>query len=160
MSESTSRRRAAEFLIDRNGCWHHRGAPVQRESMIRLFAAMLAPKGGGYVLRTPEYDVPVSVEDAPIVLVDAQVIDTADGPQIWMLDSLGERYLLGAEHPLYLRIDAQRNETRAYLSARDGMPALIHRNLFYRLVEIAEFQMCNGENLLGLRSAGCFYALE
>jgi len=159
MSDNAPHRRAPEFLIDRNGAWYHRGSAVRRESMVRLFAGMLEPKGDGYVLRTPEYDVPVSVEDAPFVIVDAEFLDSADGPQIWMLDSLGDRYLLGEEHPLYLRVDAERSETRAYISARNGMPALIHRNLFYRLAESAGFGMHDSESVLGLYSGGHFYAL-
>jgi hypothetical protein len=54
-----------------------------------------------------------------------------------MITDLGERFLLCREHPLFLREDPQRGEVRAYQRVRDGMTALVHRNVFYRMAEMA-----------------------
>jgi uncharacterized protein len=150
--------RQAGFRIDRDGVWYHHGTRVQRAAMVRLFAGMLRRHGAGYVLQTPEQRIAVSVEDAPFVVTDMQASVDGGTPRIWMSTSLGERYLLGHEHPLYLRETGVSREVRAYLTTRDGIPALVHRNVFYRLAESARLDDESGK--AGVFSDGMFFPLE
>lgn len=151
-------RRTAGFHIDREGVWRHRGSVIRRESMVRLFAAMLERRDDRYVLLTPEQVLRVEVDDAPFVIVDMELLErSGDERDIVLVTNVGERHLLGPEHPLYLRRDAARDEVRAYQRIRDGMPALIHRHLFYRLAELAR---SNEDGVMGIYSGGRFYPLE
>jgi len=149
--------RAADFHIDRAGVWRHRGSVVQREAMVRLFASMLERRGGHYVLVTPEQTLRVDVDDAPFVIVDMENNEGGDAPTLVMLTNVGERFALGHDHPLYLHEDVERGEVRAYQMVRDRIPALVHRNVFYRLVELAQ---ANEDGVLGVLSSDCFFPLE
>ena len=147
-----------DFHIDPQGSWRYRGSIIERESMVRLFAGMLQRRGEDYVLQTPEQVLRVRVDDAPFVVIDIECSVDDGVPRIWMITNLGERFLLGSEHPLFLREDPERGEVRAYQRVRDGMPALVHRNVFYRMAEMA---MVDGESgKMGVCSDGIFFALE
>ena len=43
-------RAQAEFHIDREGAWYYRGTRVERDAMVRMFAAMLRRRGPDYFL--------------------------------------------------------------------------------------------------------------
>lgn len=148
----------AEFHIDREGTWYYRGTRVERDAMVRMFAAMLRRRGPDYFLETPEQKVRVSVDDAPFVLTDVESRVDEGVARIWMSTSLGERFLLGREHPLYLRASDSGNEVRAYVLTRDGIPALVHRNVFYRLAESVAVDAESGK--AGVWSDGVFFPLE
>jgi uncharacterized protein len=150
--------RSSDFHIDRQGVWRYRGSIIEREAMVRLFAGMLQKRGADYVLQTPEQVLRVRVDDAPFVITDMECSADGDVPRIWMITNLGERFLLGREHPLYLREDTERGEVRAYQLVRNGMPALVHRNVFYRMAELARIDRERGK--AGVRSDGIFFALE
>jgi hypothetical protein len=126
--------------------------------MVRMFAAMLRRSGTDYYLETPQQRVRVSVEDAPFVVTDMEQRVDDGVPRIWMGTSLGDRFLLGHEHPLYLEASAGGTEVRAYLLTRDGIPALIHRNVFYRLAESVTVDADSGK--AGVWSDGLFFPLE
>ena len=157
-ARGTGTKRAAEFLIDREGVWHHRGSPIKRESMVRLFAGMLCQNESGYFLRTPDQMVRVEVQDAPFLVTDCEFIRVDDQPELWMTTNLGERYPVGEEYPLVLRTDVTRNETRVYLLIRNGLTALVHRIVFYRLVDVAQTDPHSGKQ--GIRSRSGFYPLH
>lgn len=151
--------RPPDFHIDRHGTWRYRGSVIEREAMVRLFAGMLCKRGEHYVLRTPEQEVRVRVDDAPLLITDMEFSpDSAEVRRIWMITDLGERFLLCREHPLFLREDPQRGEVRAYQRVRDGMTALVHRNVFYRMAEMAGVDGESGK--AGVYSDGIFFALE
>ncbi len=151
-------RRPADFKIDREGVWYYRGSPIKRESMVRLFAGMLCRNESGYFLRTPDQMLRIEVQDAPFLVTDFE-FERVDGePELWMTTSLGERFPVGDEHPLEIRNDPLRNESRLYLSARDGLSALVRRNVFYRLAEHAETDPQSGRQ--GVRSRSRFYPLH
>ena len=147
-----------DFHIDPQGSWRYRGSIIERESMVRLFAGMLQRRGEDYVLQTPEQVLRVRVDDAPFVVIDIECSVDDGVLRIWTITNLGERFLLGSEHPLFLREDPERGEVRAYQRVRDGMPALVHRNVFYRMAEMAEIDGESGK--AGVRSDGAFFALE
>lgn len=151
--------RSPDFHIDRNGTWRYRGSVIEREAMLRLFAGMLCKRGEHHVLRTPEQEVRVRVDDAPFLITDMELsADCAGLRRVWMITDLGDRFLLCREHPLFLREDPERGEVRAYQRVRCGMTALVHRNVFYRMAEMAEVDTESGKT--GVCSDGVFFALE
>lgn len=144
--------------IDRDGRWLYHGTPIERDAMVRLFAGLLRREGEDYVLDAPEQILRIEVDDAPFVVIDMEVEGQGGERRLWMTTNLGERFPVGAEHPLFLRSDPHSGETRLYLSARAGMPALVHRNVFYRLAEEVETDAASGRR--GVHSSGMFFALE
>jgi len=148
----------ADFLIDRTGAWYYRGTRIEREAMVRMFARMLRRAGEQYFLATPEQKVSVVVEDAPFVVTDMETGEERGSAQILFRTNVSEIYLLGREHPLWLRAAPERKEVRAYLSTRDDMPALVHRNVFYRLAELSEIDPATGK--ASVLSDGTWFALE
>lgn len=126
--------------------------------MVRLFASMLCRNESGYFLKTPDQMLRIEVEDAPLLVTDFEFEHVDGEPELWMITSLGERYPVGDEHPLEVHSDPLRDEPRVYLAARDGLSALVHRNVFYRLAEHAETDPQSGRQ--GVRSRSRFYPLH
>src|SRR3954469_1676830 len=61
----------SHMRIARDGTWYHEGAPITREAMVRLFAAILRRESdGSYVLVTPAEKLDIAVEDAPFLAVE------------------------------------------------------------------------------------------
>jgi hypothetical protein len=150
-------RRPADFAIDGEGIWLYRGSPIRREPLVRLLAGMLARQGDSFVLLTPEQALRVDVADAPFLITDCDAVE-ADGQRcIWLSSSLGERIPLDAEHPLTMR-NSPDGQLKAYVRLRDGLDAMLHRNVFYRLAEIATSPEVYGRH--GLSSCGLFFPLE
>ncbi|KFF50178.1 hypothetical protein GY26_03605 [Gammaproteobacteria bacterium MFB021] len=135
-----------DLLITAGGEWIHEGAPIRRPELVRLLASVLRRESDGdYYLVTPAEKLRIRVEDRPLLAVDAEA--DADG---WCVDlQWGERLRLGAAHRLHLASDPQ-GEWRPALPVRHGLEARLHRNLYYRLVEVAEWRGAE----LGLTSDG------
>jgi hypothetical protein len=143
-----------EFAIDAHGRWLHRGMPVRREAMVRLFAGMLRREGDDYVLVTPQQRLRVQVADAPFLVVDFE----REGDTLVLITNLGERYPLDEAHPLRLRPAADGGGVRAYQDLHDGISARIARAAWYRLAELAVAEP--GGSRHGVCSAGRFFPLE
>jgi hypothetical protein len=150
-------RRPADFAIDGQGVWLYRGSPIRREPLVRMLAGMLARQVDGFVLLTPEQALRIDVADAPFLITDCDVVETDGESRIWFSSSLGERVLLDAEHPLVMRSGPD-GQLKAYLRLRDDLDAMLHRNVFYRLAELAISPELDGPT--GLLSCGLFFPLE
>ncbi|MET0379435.1 MAG: DUF1285 domain-containing protein [Spongiibacteraceae bacterium] len=142
--------------IDSNGDWYHEGTKIQRQPLVNLFASILRrEEDGHFYLLTPVEKWRISVDDAPLIAVDADVGGEGD-EQKWVFTlNTGERVQLDAEHPLTVAIDAHNEEPRPYVQLDRGLDARINRAVFYRLIDAAEER--DGE--FGLRSVGHWFAL-
>jgi len=56
-------------------------------------------------------------------------------------------------------IDPDTEEPSPYLRVRTNLEALVHRNVFYQLVELAVSRPINGQNWLGVWSDGVFFPI-
>jgi hypothetical protein len=65
----------------------------------------------------------------------------------------------GAEHPIRVVIDPDTQEPAPYVHVRTNLEALIHRNVFYQLVELAVTQEIDGQRWLGVWSGGEFFRI-
>ena len=65
----------------------------------------------------------------------------------------------GPEHPLRVVIDPQTQEPSPYVHVRANLEALIHRNVFYQLVELAVSREIAGQRWLGVWSHGVFFPI-
>ena len=146
--------------IARDGTWYHDGGPIRREALVKLFSTVLRRDGqGGYWLVTPVERVPILVEDAPFVAVELEITGGAGDQTVSLRNNVGDWVEADADHPIRVAEDSETGEPSPYILVRDNLEALIVRPVFYRLVEAAERQRIDGEDLIGIWSKGTFFPL-
>ncbi|MGI9293285.1 MAG: DUF1285 domain-containing protein [Pseudomonadales bacterium] len=137
-----------DMRIKSNGSWFYQGGEIQRGALVKLFASILRKEADGkYYLVTPQEKFQISVDDAPFIIVDAEVNTVDDVQNVYLRTNVEDYLVLDAEHPLEMR------DNRPYVKIRDELWALIGRNVFYRLVGNAEERTINGVQHMVLRSA-------
>jgi hypothetical protein len=65
------------FRIDRDGVWHHEGVEVTHPGVLRNLYANLREDGEAHYLQVGPRRVPVQIDDAPFVVVRAEVEPSA-----------------------------------------------------------------------------------
>lgn len=148
-----------DMRIARDGSWHYLGTPIGRPAMVRLFSTILRRDGDDYFLVTPVEKVGIRVDDAPFVAVEMEVEGAGEGQVLHLRTSVEDWVAAGAEHPMRFVLDPQSGEPSPYVHVRANLEALIHRNLFYRLVELAVPRELHGEAWLGVWSGGEFFPI-
>ncbi len=143
------------FRIRADGTWLHDGRVIVRPELVRLFASVLRREASGrYFLVTPAEKVPVMVDDAPFVAVAMEAAGEGAGSEIRLDTNLGERVILGADHPLVLRgtVDCP----RPYVTLDNGLEALVARSVYY---DLAAHALPGPSGVLGVWSGGVFFPL-
>jgi len=56
-------------------------------------------------------------------------------------------------------IDPHTQEPSPYVLVRNNLEALVHRNVFYQLVDLAVTRQIEGESWLGIWSGGVFFPI-
>jgi hypothetical protein len=137
--------------IARDGSWYHEGRPIARPAMVRLFSTILRREAdGGHVLVTPVEKLAIEVEDAAFVAVEMKSEGEGTARDLAFRLNTGDVVIAGPDHKL--RFDAE--GARPYLAVRGGLEALIARNVYYELAELAL-----AEGGAGLWSGGTFFPL-
>jgi len=144
-----------DMRIARDGTWFYMGTPIGRPELVRLFSTILRKDGDDYVLVTPVEKVGITVDDAPFVAVD---FDVVDGVLVFQTN-VGDSVKAGPDHPIRVVRDADTGEPSPYVHIRANLEALIDRKSFYRLVEIGEKATHDGDEWFGVRSAGVFFPI-
>ena len=145
-----------DIRIARDGTWFYLGTPIGREALVRLFASILRREGADYFLVTPVEKVGISVEDAPFVATDFH----REGDALVFSTNVGDAVTAGPAHPIRVELDAETHEPTPYLHVRGALEARIDRKSFYRLVELGEVRMHEGEPWFGVASAGAFFPIQ
>ncbi len=148
-----------DIRIARDGSWFYKNTPIGRPALVKLFAgALKRDAAGDYWLETPAERGRIAVEDAPFVAVEATFAGEGEAQQVTFRTNLDQQVPLDAAHPLDMRGNLA-EEPRPYLKLEGGLEALIARSVFYGLVERAVPHRVDGVEMLGLWSAGAFFAL-
>lgn len=126
-----------DLVICRNGTWLHEGDPILRPKLVNLFASILKREDDDFYLVTPVEKWRIKVEDAPFLVESMEVKTTPTGTAIVLISRAGGAVVLSTEHPLWVNIDPLSGEPSPYVSVRGNLDALINRNVFYELVELA-----------------------
>ncbi|OCX66780.1 proteophosphoglycan precursor [Thioclava sp. SK-1] len=147
-----------DMEIRRDGTWFYLGTPIGRPALVRLFASVLKREGDAYFLVTPVEKVGIRVVDAPFVAVDFDLTDEGENQTVTFTTNVGDRVSANAANPIRVAY-ASDGEPAPYIHVRRGLEALIDRKSFYRLVDIARPGTHDGEQWLGLRSAGVFFPI-
>ncbi|MGH8381220.1 DUF1285 domain-containing protein [Pseudomonas sp.] len=148
-----------DMRIARDGTWYYLGTPIGRKPMVRLFSTIIRRDGDDYFLVTPVEKVGIKVDDAPFVAVALDVQGTGEQQVLRFISNVEDQVEAGPEHPLRFEIDVQTQEPSPYVRMRSNLEALIHRNVFYQLVELAVPRQIDGQQWLGVWSGGTFYPI-
>jgi len=146
----------SEMRIARDGTWFHKGSPIGRQAMVRLFSTILRREAdGGYVLVTPVEKLDIAVEDVPFVAVEMKVEGEGRDMRLAFRLNTGDLVTAGSKHPL--RFEEREDGPRPYLHVRGGLEALVARPVYYDLAALA---LAGGDIPPGVWSDGTFFALE
>ncbi|AUG01192.1 hypothetical protein SAMN03159489_01929 [Pseudomonas sp. NFPP07] len=148
-----------DMRIARDGTWYYLGTPIGRKPMVKLFSTIIRRDGDDYFLITPVEKVGIKVDDAPFVAVTLEVEGEGEAQVLRFTTNVDEQVSAGSEHPLRVVIDPQTQEPAPYVHVRSNLEALVHRNVFYQLVELAVSRPIDGQNWLGVWSGGVFFPI-
>ena len=155
-----------DIRIARDGTWYHEGSPIRRKELVCLFASVLKRDAdGSYILETPVERGRVAVEDAPFVAVEMVWRDCDCGgglPQqcLGFRTNTDEIVTANAEHPITVHLDPTTREPRPYVTVRPGLEARISRAVFYEPVALAEPEMVDGRQMMGVWSEWVFFPID
>lgn len=148
-----------DMRIARDGTWFYLGTPIGRKPMVRLFSTIIRRDGDDYFLITPVEKVGITVDDAPFVAVLLEVQGEGESQVLRFTTNVEDAVEAGAEHPLRVSIDPATQEPAPYLHVRANLEALIHRNVFYQLVDLSVTREIDGERWMGVWSRGEFFRI-
>jgi hypothetical protein len=145
-----------DILIDRAGQWHHEGTAFTRDDLMRLFSRILRIDDGDYYLVTPAEKMRIKVEDAPFIVPLMEVEGEGEDQVIRLITNVGDDVVVSAEHPLRFVVSAE-GDVRPYVMVRNGLEAMIGRNVFYSMVDLLREKDIEGVTAQGLWSSGAFF---
>lgn len=148
-----------DMRIARDGSWFYQGTPITRPAMVRLFSTVIRRDGDDYFLVTPAEKVGITVDDAPFVAVELIVEGSGEAQVLHFVTNIGDETEAGEAHPIRVEINPETQEPAPYVHVRANLEALIHRNVFYQLVELAEPREMDGTQWLGVWSHGEFFPI-
>lgn len=148
-----------DMRIARDGTWYYQGSPIGRKPMVKLFSSVLRRDGDDYFLVTPVEKLGIRVDDAPFVAVTLAVEGEGEQRCLRFTTQVDDDVIAGAEHPLRVEHDPVSGEPAPYLHVRANLEALIHRNVFYQLVDLAVEREIDGKIWLGVWSSGEFFPI-
>lgn len=150
-----------DMHIARDGTWYYQGGPITRKALAQLFSGILRlDEDGRYYLVTPVERWAIKVDDVPFVAVRLEVEGQGKEQQLAFFTSLEHRVVAGEEHPIRVEVDAQTRQPSPYVLLRTNLQALIHRNVFYQLADLAVEQEVDGVQRTGVWSAGMFFPID
>lgn len=148
-----------DMRIARDGTWYYQGTPIGRKPMVRLFSTIIRRDGDAYFLVTPVEKVGIQVDDVPFVAVTLEVLGSGEQQVLRFTSNVDDQAEAGVDHPLRVQVDPATQEPSPYILMRTNLEALIHRNVFYQLVELAVPRGIDGQEWLGVWSHGQFYPI-
>lgn len=162
-----------DMVIKANGEWWHEGAKVTRQSLVDLFSKVLWAEIDDnnqvtYYLKTPVEKLRILVEDAPLLVTQVDIIEKAGKSWIQLTTAQGDTVVVDEQHPMRFGLpfnlanqiadySAPQNDQPYILVRQNGdsaLYALIHRNVFYHLVEMGELIDNGNDTVLRLTSGG------
>jgi hypothetical protein len=119
-----------DIRIGEDGAWFHDDRKIERQPLVDLFATILRKDDDGYCLVTPAEKLMIEVADVPFVATDLDVRGSGTQTDLLFTTNVGDYVVANAEHRLRME------GGKPYLMVRDGLEARLHRNVFYRLVDV------------------------
>ena len=148
-----------DIRIDVNGLWYHEGRVFQRPALVKLFSSVLRKEETGYYLVTPKEKLAIQVDDAPFIASLLEQVDNNGQQALVFTTNLGEQVVADNRHPIRVAIDPVSEEPRPYILVRDQLEALIGRNAFYEMLNLAVTGEREGNQVLTINSMGTEFEL-
>lgn len=159
-----------DIRIGRDGTWYHRGEPIRRQAMVRLFATVLRrDEAGDFWLATPVERGRIEVEDTPFTAVEVDVRGEGPDAVLAFRTNLDETVEAGPGHPIRVApraggagagvgpgAEPDSGEPRPHIEVRPGLEARLLRPVFYALAERA----VEHDGRWGVWSRGLFFPLD
>ena len=123
-----------DICIRADGSWTHNGTLINREGLIRVFAALLRREDDGhYYLLTPVEKWRIKVERHPLIGIDCER-SGENGDGVWqVLLNTGGRCRIGGDYALH----SAGNDGEPFIDLPNGLTAQITRAAWYRLLDAA-----------------------
>ncbi len=146
--------------IDRDGVWYYDGSPINRQSLVCLFASVLRRDvDGAYWLVTPAEMGRIEVEDVPFIAVELYVAGTGTDQILSVRTNVDEIVTIDKDHAITMMTDPGNNERLPYVRLREGIDARLSRSVFYELVGLGVEETVDGAHILGVWSSGLLFPL-
>lgn len=165
-----------ELLVKANGEWWHEGRLITRQAMIDLFSKVLWAEVDDnqhveYFLKTPVEKLQIEVEDAPLLIIQVDQISKNGQSYLQFTTSQGDVVIADKEHPIKFGLpfkdDTEKLASQAerpYILVRKNgdsvLYGLIHRNVFYHLIELGTLTEREGATILTLTSGEQIFELS
>lgn len=148
-----------DMRIARDGSWYHEGGLIKRSSMVGLFSSILVREGNDFFLVTPAEKWRIQVDDAPFVIVAVDVENPGEQQALVFTTNVGSTVVAGRDNLLWVETSTDNKQPSPYINVRKNLHALISRNVFYELAELAVEQKIDDKIVMGVWSLGEFYVL-
>ena len=146
--------------IDRDGVWYYEGSPINRKSLVCLFASVLTrDASGAYWLITPAEMGRIEVEDAPFIVVELFAAGAGRNQVLSVRTNVDEIVTIDTDHPVTVTINPNSGEPLPYVTLRQGINARLSRSVYYQLVDLGVEADREGAQMFGVWSSGCFFPL-
>lgn len=153
-----------DIRIDRDGHWYHEGSEIKRFELARLFSTILKREGDDYFLVTPVEKWRIQVEDAPFVVVDFSRRGSGDEQSLIFKTYTDDIVVADADHPIWLEHHKTEagaaDEPAPYIMVRNNLPALISRNVYYHLIDMALEAHNASSDRVEIKSEGQVFSLS
>ncbi|WP_417502659.1 DUF1285 domain-containing protein [Marinobacter sp.] len=149
-----------DLRISRDGQWIHKGEPLGREAIVKLFSTILRREDDGhYYLVTPVEKWRIQVEDTPLLAHSFVVEGSGEQQVIRLTTNVGETIEVGDEHALEVGSYEGSGQPRPIVKVRHGLVARLVTAAYYDLAEHVVEQTIDGKAVLGVFSHGNFYKI-
>jgi hypothetical protein len=146
--------------IDRDGVWYYEGSPINRKSLVCLFASVLTrDASGAYWLITPAEMGRIDVEDAPFIAVELFTAGAGRDQILSVRTNVDEIVTIDNDHPVTVATNPNSGEPSPYVTLRPGIEARLSRSVYYQLVDLGVEADREGAHMFGVWSSGCFFPL-
>jgi hypothetical protein len=125
-----------DIRIAKDGVWFYQGDAMPRQSIVKLFSGILRKDDQDYFLVTPAEKMKIVVDDAPFVVCMMDVEGEGEAQKIYFSTNVGDAFLLSSAHAMTVDYNLK-NEPSPYVRVRDKLNALISRQVYYELAELA-----------------------
>ncbi|MBW4933247.1 DUF1285 domain-containing protein [Marinobacter sp. F4206] len=149
-----------DLRITRDGQWIHKGEPLAREAIVRLFSTILRrEEDGEYYLVTPVEKWRIQVEDSPLLAHSLIIEGEGQDQVIKLTTNVGEILEVGEAHPLEVGEYPGTQEPRPIVRVRHGVDARLVTAAFYDLANHVVEQDTPDGPVYGIFSHGNFYKI-
>ena len=146
------------LAIRRDGTWTYRQSPINRTSLVKLFARVLRrDEDGEHYLVTPAEKVRCRVEDAPFLAVEMELWGSGRTQEVIVRTNLDDVVACGASHPIRFLAGEPPQGLKPYVQVRGRLEALFTRSLTYELLDRCSTPGPSGN--IGIWSQGVFFPI-